>query len=77
MESLMLFQPGFPVIESESMPRATLCVLISETGAMPVSFHDTRSNKTFTGPLGAGRAALLLVGEKGELLASYGWQGNQ
>lgn len=59
------------------LPHATLYVLTSETEAMPVSFHDTRSNKTFTGPLGAGRAALLLVGEKGELLASYGWQGNQ
>jgi hypothetical protein len=56
------------------LPHATLYVLTSETATTTVSFTDTRSGGSFTGTLGAGRAALLLVGEKGELLASYNWR---
>jgi hypothetical protein len=57
------------------LPQATLYVLTSETATTTVSFTDARSGASFTGTLGAGRAALLLVGEKGNLLASYNWPG--
>lgn len=67
--------PGILICPTR-LPHATLYVLTSETETTPVSFKDTRSNKTFSGRLGAGRAALLLIGEKGELLASYGWAGD-
>ena len=55
-------------------PHATLYVLTSETGESAISFTDERSGKQFSGSLQPGRAALLLVGEKGDLLASYNWQ---
>ena len=55
------------------MPHATLYVLTSETDDSPVSFTDKRSGKLFSGRLEAGRAALLLVSERGELLTSYNW----
>ena len=55
------------------LPHATLYVLTSETETSPVSFTDTRSGREFSGVLEAGRAALLLVGEHGELTAKYGW----
>ena len=35
---------------------------------MPVAFKDERSGKSFSGTLDAGRAALLLISDKGELL---------
>lgn len=54
-------------------PHATLYVLTSETETTPVSFTDLRSGKHFTGVLDAGRAALLLVGENGDLTATYEW----
>jgi len=55
--------------------KATLYVLTSETETREVAFTDTRSGKTLTGTLAAGRAALLLVGADGKLLASYRWAG--
>jgi hypothetical protein len=55
------------------LPHATLYVLTSETGTTHVAFTDKRSGKSFSGTLNAGRAALLLVGEHGGLLTSYGW----
>ena len=58
-------------------PHATLYVLTSETDTTAVAFTDKRSGKTFTGRLDAGRAALLLVGEDGHLLADYEWHGNK
>jgi hypothetical protein len=64
--------PGILICPTR-LPQATLYVLTSETATMPVAFTDTRSNTSFTGTLDAGRAALLLVGEKGDLLASYHW----
>jgi hypothetical protein len=67
--------PGILICPTK-LPHATLYVLTSETETMPVSFRDARSGTSFAGTLDAGRAALLLVGEKGELLASYGWRGN-
>ena len=68
--------PGILICPTK-LPHATLYVLTSETATMPVSFRDMRSGKSFSGTLDAGRAALLLVGEKGELLTSYGWHGNK
>jgi hypothetical protein len=55
--------------------QATLYVLTSETETSMVSFTDARSGKSFTGTLAAGRAALVLVGADGKLLASYHWAG--
>ena len=66
--------PGILICPTR-MPHATLYVLTSETESMPVSFTDTRSGKSFSGTLGGGRAALLMLGEHGDLLASYGWTG--
>jgi hypothetical protein len=38
-----------------------------------VSFRDQASGKQFTGRLEPGRAALLLVGEGGDILAAWNW----
>ncbi len=65
--------PGILICPTK-LPHATLYVLSSETGTMPVLFQDERSGKSFSGILGAGRAALLLVRDTGELAASYGWE---
>jgi hypothetical protein len=56
------------------LPRATLYVLTSETDQTDISFRDQRSGKTFSGTLEPGRAALLLVGEDGSLIAKYDWR---
>lgn len=55
------------------LPHATLYVLTSETETTNVSFTDARSSKVFSGSLEAGRAALLMIDERGELVASYNW----
>jgi hypothetical protein len=52
---------------------ATLYVLTSESNRQQVSFTDARSGASFSGRLPSGRAALLLVGTDGKLLASYHW----
>lgn len=57
------------------LPEATLYVLTSETNATEVEFADARSGRRFAGTLAPGRAALLLVGTDGKLLASYHWHG--
>jgi hypothetical protein len=54
-------------------PQATLYVLASESNQKEVSFHDVRSGKDFSGQLEPGRAALLLIGVEGKLIASYNW----
>ncbi len=59
------------------LPQATLYVLTSETNQTHVEFRDARSGATFTGTLPPGRAALLLVGTNGKLLASYHWHGHE
>ncbi len=59
------------------LPHARLYALSSETATMPVAFTDLASGKTFQGTLEAGRSALLLVGDRGDLLASYGWHGTK
>jgi len=74
--------PGILICPTK-LPHATLYVLTSETGGtmpvefsvkFPVKFKDERSGKSFSGTLAAGRAALLLVTDKGELAASYRWE---
>lgn len=57
------------------LPKATLYVLTSETNTTRVEFRDARSHETFSGTLQAGRAAIVLVGTNGKLLASYHWNG--
>ena len=69
-------EPGILICPTK-LPHATLYVLTSEAPTQPVSFTDARSGKTFAGTLEAGRAALLLVGEHGDLLAHYGWTSAQ
>ncbi len=59
------------------LPKATLYVLTSETNTTQVEFTDHRSGMTFTGTLQPGRAALLLVGANGKLLANYHWHGTR
>jgi hypothetical protein len=61
------------LIAPARFPQATLYVLSSETNQPGISFHDERSGKQFSAQLQPGRAALLLVGEKGDVLASYNW----
>jgi hypothetical protein len=53
---------------------ATLYVLTSEASASEISFRDEISGKAFSGTLQHGRAALLLVGNDGRLVASYNWR---
>jgi hypothetical protein len=66
--------PGI-VICPTRFPHATLYVITSESaGRSDVSFEDQLSKKRFSGSLPSGRAAMLLVGEKGDLLASYDWK---
>jgi hypothetical protein len=55
------------------LPKATLYVLTSESNRKAISFHDVRSGKDFSGQLENGRAALLLISDKGKLIASYNW----
>jgi hypothetical protein len=55
-------------------PRATLYVLVSETGQEAVAFTDRKSGKQFSGTLEPGRSAMLLVGDDGGVLAAYNWK---
>ena len=66
--------PGL-LIYPTVLPHATLYVLTSETDETAISFRDERSGQAFSGHLEAGRAALLLVGQDGTLITSYGWNG--
>lgn len=59
------------------LPQATLYVLTSETNTTHIAFTDGRSGERFSGTLDAGRAAILLVGTHGKLLASYHWNSHQ
>jgi hypothetical protein len=70
--STQLNDPGMLICPTE-FEHATLYVLTSESSASEVSFRDARSGKVFAGRLEPGRAALLLVNDQGELLASYNW----
>ena len=70
--STAMENPGVLICPTK-FPHATLYVLTSETDETTVSFEDKRSGKRISGVLPAGRAALLLVSEHGEILTSYGW----
>jgi hypothetical protein len=70
--STQISDPGMLICPTQ-FDHATLYVLTSESTSSEISFRDTRSGKTFAGKLEPGRAALLLVSDKGELLASYNW----
>ena len=64
--------PGMLICPTR-LPKATLYVLTSESNQKPVSFHDERSGKDFSGQLENGRAALLLISDEGKLITSYNW----
>jgi hypothetical protein len=64
--------PGILICPTE-YANATLYVLTSETAAKTVSFHDVRSGKDFSTRLDAGRAALVMIGMDGTVLAGYRW----
>jgi hypothetical protein len=66
--------PGILICPTQ-MEKATLYVLTSESSSANAFFRDAASGKEFAGKLEPGRAALLLVGVKGEVLASYDWKG--
>jgi hypothetical protein len=70
--STTLKDPGILICPT-LFPKATLYVLSSESNQTDVSFQDLRSGRKFSGTLASGRAALLLVGADGKLLASYHW----
>ena len=69
-----LADPGILICPTQ-LPQATMYVITSESNQQRVDFTDSRSGKRFAGTLGSGRAALLLVGADGRLLASYNWSG--
>lgn len=68
-----LRDPGILICPTR-FPHATLYVVVSESAERQVSFLDQRSGKPFSAQLDPGRSALLLVGENGEMLASYNWK---
>ena len=70
--STSLQDPGILICPTR-FPHATLYVLASESSQREVSFRDRSSGKEFSGRLEPGRAALLLVGDDGSVLASYNW----
>ncbi|MBN1396819.1 MAG: beta-galactosidase [Bacteroidetes bacterium] len=66
--------PGILICPTQ-LPDATLYVLTSESSSVtPFSFIDKKSGKEFSISLEPGRAALLLAGKEGEILASYNIQ---
>jgi hypothetical protein len=67
-----LRDPGILICPTR-FPHATLYVLTSESDRTEVSFHDAASGKVIAGQLQPGHAAMLLVGEGGEILASWNW----
>jgi hypothetical protein len=70
--STTLKDPGILICPTQ-FSKATLYVLASESNRSEVSFEDLRSGRKFSGKLASGRAALLLVGTDGKLLATYHW----
>ena len=70
--STPLDDPGILICPTR-FPKATLYVLTSESSQHEVTFQDLRSGRKFSGTLESGRAALLLVGTDGRLLATYNW----
>jgi hypothetical protein len=70
--STALKDPGILICPT-LFPKATLYVVASESNRGDVSFQDLRSGRKFSGSVPSGRAALLLVGTDGKLLATYDW----
>jgi hypothetical protein len=70
--STTLKDPGILICPTQ-FSKATLYVLASESNRSEVSFEDLRSGRKFSGKLASGRAALLLVGTDGKLVATYHW----
>lgn len=68
-----LEDPGILICPAQ-FPHATLYTVTSESSNSEISFRDARSRKVLSGRLDPGRGALLLIGERGNLLASYNWQ---
>ncbi|MGD0339072.1 MAG: cellulase family glycosylhydrolase [Bacteroidota bacterium] len=63
--------PGILICPTQ-LPEATLYVLTSEsTSTTPVEFRDRMSGTHFHVNLAPGRAALMLIGRDGRILASY------
>jgi hypothetical protein len=63
--------PGILICPTQ-LPDATLYVLTSESaGTDPVTFKDKKSGVDFRVNISPGRAALLLVGKDGKIIASY------
>jgi hypothetical protein len=63
--------PGILICPTQ-LPDATLYVLTSESaGTAPVAFKDKKSGADFNVKIAPGRAALLLVGKDGKIIASY------
>jgi len=68
-----LQDPGILICPTAA-ERSTLYVLTSESSSLnTVTFKDAACGKLFRGKLAPGRAALLLVGKDGQLLAKYNW----
>jgi hypothetical protein len=67
-----LRDPGILICPTR-FPHATLYVLTSQSGQAEVSFRDAASGRTITGQVQPGNAAMLLIGESGEILASWNW----
>ncbi len=65
--------PGILICPTE-YKNATLYVLTSETGDRQITFHDRRSNHNLSATLAAGRAAILMIGLDGNVLAGYQWR---
>jgi hypothetical protein len=65
--------PGILICPTQ-LPDATLYVLTSETSSSGAgNFTDAASGKRMSFQLAPGRAALLLLSRKGDVLASYNW----
>lgn len=67
-----LTDPGILICPTQ-YPEATLYVITSESNREHVDFTDVRSGREFMGTLARGRAAMLLVGADGKLLATFNW----
>ena len=73
--STTLKDPGILICPTR-FPDATLYVITSESNQTQVNFEDVRSGKRFAGTLASGRAAILLIGTDGRLIAAYNWTGS-
>jgi hypothetical protein len=64
--------PGVLICPTEYKD-ATLYVVTSETETTTATFEDPRSHVSLSTSLEAGRAALVMVGTDGKIIASYHW----